>query len=167
MKDILFQTETDVFSYRVAGILIHDGKVLLQKPRNDDGYAFPGGHVGFGETSIEALIRELKEELGMEVKVLGLRFVGEVFFSWNHKPCHQISLFYEVDFATIPDFLLASSFLMKDSTENEEYSVEFHWVPLSQIDRLPLYPASTKSLLTNFPTEISHFVDFDRGEKDA
>ena len=50
MQDILFRTNDYIFSYRVAGILIRDGKVLLQKPTNDTGYAFPGGHVGFGET---------------------------------------------------------------------------------------------------------------------
>ena len=30
--DILFKTEDYVFSYRVAGICIQNGKVLLQKP---------------------------------------------------------------------------------------------------------------------------------------
>lgn len=47
MPDILYKTDDYVFSYRVAGILIRQGKVLLQKPKNDDGYSIPGGHVGF------------------------------------------------------------------------------------------------------------------------
>jgi len=46
MSDIIFKTENYVFSYRVAGILIHKGKVLLQRTTNDTGYAFSGGHVG-------------------------------------------------------------------------------------------------------------------------
>ena len=45
MKDIIFKTDDYVFSYRVGGVLIHNGKILLQKVPNDDGYAFPGGHV--------------------------------------------------------------------------------------------------------------------------
>ena len=36
MQDILFKTDSHVFSYRVSGILIHDGKILLQKPEDDD-----------------------------------------------------------------------------------------------------------------------------------
>ncbi len=56
MQDILFKTESFVFSYRIAGILIRDGKILLQRPRNNDGYSIPGGHVSFGETSDKALI---------------------------------------------------------------------------------------------------------------
>lgn len=62
-KDILFKTNEFIFSYRVAGILIKDQKILLQKPKNDDGYSIPGGHVSFGEITSETLIREFREEL--------------------------------------------------------------------------------------------------------
>lgn len=41
-KDILFKTEEYVFSYRVGGILIRNGKILLQRPENDD-FAIIGG----------------------------------------------------------------------------------------------------------------------------
>lgn len=97
MADILFKTDEHVFSYRVAGILIRNGSVLLQKPVHDPGYAFPGGHVGFGETNEETLIREFREELAADITVNGLRWVGEIFFPWGGKPCHQICLYYEVD----------------------------------------------------------------------
>ena len=53
--DILFKNDDFVFSYRVGGILIHDGKILLQRPENDD-YAIIGGHVAAMETSMETLI---------------------------------------------------------------------------------------------------------------
>ena len=67
MSDIIFKTENYVFSYRVAGILIHNGKVLLQKPTNDTGYAYPGGQVELGETSKDTVIREFKEEFGAAI----------------------------------------------------------------------------------------------------
>lgn len=73
MPDILFKTDNYVFSYRVAGICIHNGKVLLQKPTNDIGYAFPGGHVGFGETNSETLVREFNEEIGADIEVGSLK----------------------------------------------------------------------------------------------
>lgn len=61
MSDILFRTEQYVFSYRVAGICIQNGKVLLQKPTNDNGFAFPGGHAAFGETNAKELLGSLEE----------------------------------------------------------------------------------------------------------
>jgi len=42
-QDILFKTDDFVFSYRVAGLLIKNNKVLLQRPISDTGYAIPGG----------------------------------------------------------------------------------------------------------------------------
>lgn len=54
MKDIIFKTDDYVFSYRVGGV--HNGKILLQKVPNDDGYAFPGGHVTFGDQRVQRRI---------------------------------------------------------------------------------------------------------------
>lgn len=95
-KDILFKNDDFVFSYRVAGILIKNNRILLQHPLSDTGYAIPGGHVSFGETNEETLIREFREEIGVDIKVENLKWVGEIFFPWGDKPCHQINLFYKV-----------------------------------------------------------------------
>ena len=96
MSDILFKTDDYVYSYRAAGICIQNDRILLQKPTNDNGFAFPGGHAAFGETNEETLIREFKEEIGADISVGELKWVGEIFFPWGEKPCHQICLYYTV-----------------------------------------------------------------------
>ena len=57
----------------VAGILERDGKVLACRRRSDQDHGgkweFPGGKVEAGESPAEALIRELREELGIEARV--------------------------------------------------------------------------------------------------
>jgi 8-oxo-dGTP diphosphatase len=57
----------------VAGILIRQGRVLLCHRSADrswypDVWDFPGGHVEEGETPHRALVRELREELGIEAE---------------------------------------------------------------------------------------------------
>ena len=60
--DILFKQDDFVFSYRVGGVLIRDGKILLQRPKGDD-YSIIGGHIAAMETTEETLKREYTEEL--------------------------------------------------------------------------------------------------------
>lgn len=51
--------------------LIHkDGQYLLQDRIKDDwkGYTFPGGHIESGESIVDAVIREMKEETGLLIK---------------------------------------------------------------------------------------------------
>ena len=53
-----------------AAVIIQDGKVLMaSRPENKPpaGWEFPGGKVEQGETLSEALIRELKEELALDI----------------------------------------------------------------------------------------------------
>ena len=93
--DILFKNDDFVFSYRVGGILKHNGKILLQRPKNDD-YAIIGGHVAAMETSMETLKREFEEELHAKIEVDNLLAIGEIYFPWGKRPCHQICLYYNV-----------------------------------------------------------------------
>ena len=54
-------------------VLVHDDHVLLAQRRNnpDAGlWGYPGGHVEWGETVLEAAVRELREETGVNAKPL-------------------------------------------------------------------------------------------------
>jgi 8-oxo-dGTP diphosphatase len=57
----------------VAALILRDAKILVCQRRRDDSHAlqweFPGGKVEFGETPQEALIRELREELGIDATI--------------------------------------------------------------------------------------------------
>jgi 8-oxo-dGTP diphosphatase len=54
----------------VFGVVENDNEeILLLKSRNRNVWMFPGGQVEIGENLIDALIRETKEESGMEIYV--------------------------------------------------------------------------------------------------
>lgn len=149
--DILFKTDDWIFSYRVAGICVRDGKVLLQKPVNDTAYAFPGGHVALGESNEETLIREFKEEIGVDIRVGELKWVAEIYFPWGSKPCHQICLYYMVE-GEIPE---DTRFM---GIEERNVSLEFCWVPLEELKDLEVYPVQTAELMRKFDAGVQHFV---------
>lgn len=59
-----------------------DGRLLLVKEDyGDRRYSLPGGQVESGESPIEAAIREAQEEIGCEIRVIGV--VGVALFRWT------------------------------------------------------------------------------------
>jgi len=70
----------------VAAIIIHNGQILcMQRGQAKQDYIsykyeFPGGKIELGETRIEALMRELKEEMNIEVKIAE----EDYFMTINH-----------------------------------------------------------------------------------
>ncbi|KUO76009.1 MAG: hypothetical protein APF81_18155 [Desulfosporosinus sp. BRH_c37] len=158
MSDILFKTENFIFSYRVAGICIRSGKVLLQKPTNNSCFAFPGGHVEFGETNEETLIREFKEEINADIAVAELKWAAEIFFPWGSKPCHQICLYYMVHLIDVTQIPLDGKFVAHEHLEGRKFDIEFHWVPLDEINNIKIYPSNAAELLGRLGDGVQHFV---------
>jgi 8-oxo-dGTP diphosphatase len=72
--------------YKAAGIIIQDRKLLFTRAKDMDFFIDPGGKIEQGETAKQALARELKEELSIEVDESDLEFFGEfVAEAANHK----------------------------------------------------------------------------------
>lgn len=156
MPDILYFNEDHIFSYRVGGVLIRDGKILLQKPKNDD-YAIIGGHVHTFETTAETLVREFKEETGAYITVGRLLAVGEIFFNWR-KPCHQISLYYEVTLDDETQIPLDGVFSGYDDFGNERVDLDFCWVPLDELKDKTVYPVELIPHILSGSKDVLHFV---------
>jgi 8-oxo-dGTP diphosphatase len=80
---------------RVCGLCWSADRLLLVNHRglaSGDFWAPPGGGVDFGETAEQCLVREFREETGMEISVGSFLFACEFI----QKPLHAIELFFEV-----------------------------------------------------------------------
>ncbi len=59
----------------VSAGIFRDGKILLVRRNREPAkgiYTFPGGRVEFGESLTEALAREVQEETGLAIEIVGL-----------------------------------------------------------------------------------------------
>jgi ADP-ribose pyrophosphatase YjhB (NUDIX family) len=59
----------------VSAGIFRDGKILLVRRARDPArgvYTFPGGRVEFGESLHEAVAREIREETGLTIEIVGL-----------------------------------------------------------------------------------------------
>ena len=90
----------------------HDGKLLLVEffdiVKRDHYYRAPGGNVEFGESTLNALHREIREEMSTEVEICGDPLILENIFTCNGNPGHEIAYLY-------PCRLLTKSFTTKMS----------------------------------------------------
>jgi len=78
----------------VGGVILHDGHVLLVRrgrPPVAGKWSVPGGMVELGETTAEAVVREIEEECGLRVRLAGVAGVldrvirdpdGRVRYHW-------------------------------------------------------------------------------------
>jgi len=73
-----------VFPEPTVGALIvnQQGKILLAKSHKwFDKYTLPGGHIEVGESMVDAVRREVKEEVGLDVEVVEMLLVQEAIFA--------------------------------------------------------------------------------------
>src|SRR5712692_2282567 len=85
-------------SVAVDGLVLRSGKLVAVRRKNEPFRgmpALPGGFVELGETTVDAVVREVREETGLETRVQAL--VG-VFSDPKRDPRgHVISIVYALD----------------------------------------------------------------------
>jgi 8-oxo-dGTP diphosphatase len=151
-EDYVFDTKHDRYPVAVHAILTRaDGDVLLMR-RAGSGYAdgllaLPAGHVDLGETATASIIREVREELGLELTPAALHPAGvmfrrslepriDIFFStmiWDgtpqiREPAKCTELVW-ADPASLPDDTLD---YVGQALANAGNGVHFHehgWIP--------------------------------------
>ena len=119
------------------GVCIRNGKVLLCRAKGGKSSYLPGGHIEFGETGAEALVREVKEELGVNSQAGRFLGVIENSFVQKGKKHAEINLVYEltVEGAETP-------------VAQEEW-IEFEWCEIKNLDKANLLPESMRPLVRN------------------
>lgn len=151
--DWLFEIDNYICDLRVAGILMKNNKIMVQRDKNGREYAIPGGHVKIGETTEKALIREYKEETGADVKCERLLWTEECFWKWNGKRAHSICFYYLIDLCErtiIPE---------KDEFSSHDNSnVVLGWMSLKNMEDITIYPEFLKKEIHNFEKCPKHFI---------
>lgn len=105
------------------GVCVRNGKLLLCKAKGGKTTYLPGGHIEFGETGRQALVREIKEELGLDAQAGAFLGVVENAFLQHGKPHAEINLVYALSLA-------------EGETMAQEDWIEFEWRALSNLDDL-------------------------------
>lgn len=151
---ISFDGEGARFNYRVAGIAIENGRVLLGRADWEDFWYLPGGRVEMRETARESLAREMWEELGADVDVGRLVWVLENFFEFDGTPFHEIGLYFDVSLTDSGTDTRADEFERNDNGTR----LIFRWVPVERLDEVRVLPAFLVEGLREIPQRTEHVV---------
>jgi 8-oxo-dGTP pyrophosphatase MutT (NUDIX family) len=155
---ITFETPEGQFNYRVAGVAIVDGHVLLHQAAGDDFWTLPGGRLEPMETASDALRREMLEEAALEVSVSRLLWIVENFFTYGGKNVHELLLCFEL---TVPNSVeLQAEFRGIESFRGTEGSTEltFRWYSFDRLHTVRIEPAFLREALRNLPRSIAHVI---------
>lgn len=157
LMDISFKTAEGRFNYRVAGLLIHDEKLLIMQDKDQPYYYVPGGRIKMNEKSEDAVKREVKEELGIEVNVNRMLWVNENFFKEEtlQEQFHEICFFYLLELKDEEFFEKGSEFVVDEEGKIHMY----YWKSLDEIQNINVYPQFLKEKVSELPLHIKHIVE--------
>lgn len=156
--DISFKTDEGKFNYRVAGIIMHNNKLLIMKDENSPYYYIPGGRVNMNELSEDAIIREVREELNAQVKVNRMLWVSENFFNEENtdENYHEICFYYLLDMVDDQLINKGNEFILKDDGKHNH---SFYWKDIDVIKDLYIYPLFIKKNILQVNGVIEHVVE--------
>ena len=158
--DISFLTPEGKFNYRVAAVIIHNGKLLVMKDDRGDYFYLPGGRLKMHETMHEALLREIKEELGIDGKIVRDVWLNQNFFIEQRSKVeyHEICMYTIVDVSDTNILNLGTTFTMVDNGNNLYYT----WMSIDDIPKINIYPEFIKKNIQSLPDGIKIINEYNK-----
>jgi 8-oxo-dGTP pyrophosphatase MutT (NUDIX family) len=132
--------------------------VLLHRVEVDDFWSLPGGRIEAGESSADALRREMAEEIDVSVSIGRMIWVVENFFEYEHQPYHEIGLYYLVD---LPESISGHSSKEPFYGKEGKLKITFEWHCLDHLDGLDLRPSFLAKALQDIPSSVRHIIHSD------
>ena len=149
------------FNIRIYGLLFRNGKVLLidEVVKGRHITKFPGGGLELGEGPIDCLVREFKEETGIDVEVVKHVYTTDFFQPSAFKAEDQIiSIYYRV--APIIELEDENFDVPFHQHESHEEIVGFRWVPVRELQPEDLTLPIDKHV-------VEHMFPLDAGSSSA
>lgn len=143
MKDLSVMIDNVKFNYR-AGLLIEKGnKVLVECNPAIDFVTLPGGRVQTLESSMDALKREIKEEMNIELdsERIKMRALIENFFEMDEKKYHELYFLYKLKVTS------KDTEFKKDMKNIDSKASYYKWVKKEDLEKENLLPVVLRDLV--------------------
>ncbi|HFI0064159.1 TPA: NUDIX hydrolase [Streptococcus suis] len=145
-----FRTRHDnqIFGVRATALIIKYGKIFLTKDYKGRYYTI-GGAIEVNEVAADAVVREVKEELGVDSCVNQLAFVVENQFTHEGIDFHNIELHFIVEpVGEMPKEMIEGK--LKQTCE---------WIALDNLVNLDVVPAFLAEELPSWDGQVKHIMN--------
>ena len=146
MQEQDFRTKLNqmVFGVRATALIVKDNRLLVVE--DEDGFYTIGGAIQVDEATEDAVVREIKEELGVASIAVQLAFIVENRFEQAGVHYHNIEFHYLVD------LLEDAPLVMQEDTK----SLPCRWLALEDLSTVDLKPAFLKTALSDWDGQLRH-----------
>lgn len=140
-KDLSTMIDDVKLNVRVGAILEYQGKILIEKCGSIDFAVIPGGRIQTEENSKDALVREIQEELGIDInnEEMTLMSVIENFFEFENKKYHELYFVYKV--------ILNDNYEITDGMENQDsHKSNYYLIDYNELENVKMLPEVLKTI---------------------
>lgn len=151
--DLTFRIPEGTFNLRAAAVILHEGRILAMQDERSPYYYLPGGRVGLGETAEDALLRELKEEIGIRARIVRPLWLNQGFFNADVEKVdyHEVCLYFLVDVTGTELLSRGDSFTLHEG----RHTHRFQWLPIDKLRDGYFYPLFLKDALFSLPDHLT------------
>ena len=152
MSDVAVFVDGIKFNFRVSALIENKGRYLLEKSIKTDFLNMPGGRVLAGESTLDAIKRELEEELKLENVAPKLIKISEQFFFFFNTKYHELNFVYYVKLKN--NNPLAQS----DNIQNYDNQTQtMVWIKRNDLKKYKILPEFIYTIKKS--RKISHLVN--------
>ena len=144
-RDIKLKLDDVWLNVRCGAIIRYKKNAILEISTVGRNSVVPGGRIRAGEHSLDALLRELKEEMDFSFEREKFRFrkVFENFFLYDSERVHEIYFLYEYDLSD-GEF---EKLRLSDNMDND--TTYFKFIPFEDLEKYNLLPLELYEIIRN------------------
>lgn len=153
--DISFKTQQGRFNYRACAVILSGDRILAMKDGRSPYFYLPGGRVRLHETLEEAVLREVREELDVQARIVRPLWLNQGFFSEDvsGERYHELCLYFLVDVSETDIPARGESF------PGREAGQAFTWLKFEALKDEYFYPLFLKEQIFELPRELTLTVN--------
>lgn len=157
--DISYTTGNRKFNYRVCAVIINNGMILSMQDERSPYYYLPGGRVKLGETAENAVIREIREELNIDAKIVRPLWLCQSFFKEDVDLLnyHELCIYYLVDISGTDLFSRGERFSLPEGRHRHT----FEWLKYERLQDEYFYPIFLKEAIFELPKSFTIRTEYE------